>query len=232
MEIYDPIKEKTNKWDVYLNLKAGRAGNMLFQVAAVYAVCKLKRARGVSREYDELKKDIFPNMALKIYPKHKWQESIKHTKRELVRIPGIAFVPKLIKSGPINSHMILHCYCQSYKYFEGMEQEIRQISQFSETLKEHAKAIFINILSSLTEVPSNVTFVGIHVRRSDVVNDTQVNIPSLSYFIKSMNYFKTEYKGLHVLFVIASDDIEWCMHNLNMTMCILSMEADFRTWLF
>ena len=62
----------------------------------------------------------------------------------------------------------------------------------------------------------NVTYVGVHVRRTDykrllkVLFDASMVKPD--YFLRQMNVLRSKYKP--VIFVVVSDDPEWCEHEL------------------
>lgn len=76
-------------------------------------------------------------------------------------------------------------YLQDPKYFEGYEDEIRQIYGVT---------------------TSKLDMVAIHVRRGDYVNNPfYVDLTSTDYYTRAMKMFPIGTK-----FLVFSDDIEWC----------------------
>jgi hypothetical protein len=66
------------------------------------------------------------------------------------------------------------------------------------------------------EKTKNVTFVSIHIRRTDykkwLLEKGYGKLASREYFVAAMNTFRKKYvtSSTAVLFVIASDDVKWC----------------------
>ncbi|CAC5426854.1 FUT1_2 [Mytilus coruscus] len=59
----------------------------------------------------------------------------------------------------------------------------------------------------------DVTLVGVHVRRGDMVNHKfGYNIATPEYLTKAVQYFKSKYKN--VIFIISSQDIPWTKANM------------------
>ncbi len=75
--------------------------------------------------------------------------------------------------------------------------------------------MFQNVLSSLTgNLPISIIFVAILIRRMDFVTRRDVQLPETFYFQRAMTYFRDKYNDSKVLFLVGSDDHEWCEKNL------------------
>jgi len=55
----------------------------------------------------------------------------------------------------------------------------------------------------------NSDSIGMHIRRGDLLNLTDVNMPTIDFYLKAYNIFKD---GNVFIF---SDDVEWCKNNLS-----------------
>jgi len=62
----------------------------------------------------------------------------------------------------------------------------------------------------------NITYVGVHVRRTDYIGYLKrkfnASAVKLNYFLRHINVFLNKYQ--RVLFVVVSDDPKWCEHEL------------------
>ncbi len=197
---------------LYWKKRNGRLGNVMFQAAALYAISKTRNLRGVIVHDEDLKH--FPNLPFQVvdgYNYSKQSTSLMKT--------NIGFIPAYVKPTHLATDAVLECYCQSFKYFLGMEQEIRQIFQFSESLQRYTKRCMLGILSKLKKpMPDKIVFVGVHVRRGDLTKHINYafgnRLPEVSYFIKAMDNFKNTLSDSRVLFLVGSDDIQWCRKHL------------------
>lgn len=168
------------------NITAGGLGNMMFQVAAAYA---LGREHGhkflfnpnhvgvLHRSPLDYKSTVFKNVevlnqSLEFYKAS--QDSFRYQKIILPR-----------------THIVLDGYFQSYKYFEHYEKEIRALFDFK---------------VSTNYDPSGK--VSLHIRRGNYVSlsEHHHNL-SIDYYRNAIDYFKG-YK-----FLVFSDDIAWCKEN-------------------
>ncbi len=65
---------------------------------------------------------------------------------------------------------------------------------------------------------SDMTFVGIHIRRGDMANVGQARSrgppPPASYFFKAMDYLANKYKQTPIVFVVCTDDKLWFTNNI------------------
>ncbi len=143
----------------------------------------------------------------------KWQKDIKFHTSQRIGIWKAGFDPSYIKGRPNDKHFIITCWCQSYQYFEGMDNDIRYMFLFSTSLKLKTQQTFLNILSSLTgNSPTSVIFVGIHIARYLYANNIQ--LPHIDYFLNAMSHFKNKYINSRVIFIVGGKDGKWAMQNL------------------
>jgi len=176
---YDVIEQ-----DLYItNIMSGGLGNMMFQVAAAYALGKDYGHRLV----------LNPNHVGTLHkPPAAYKDSVfKNIEAlggsyEFLKISEESFSYKALPTATTN--IILDGYFQSYKYFEQYEEQIRDLFNYKVPVKYDPKGK-----------------VSIHVRRG---NYTQLaehhhNL-DIKYYLNAINYFP----GCE--FLVFSDDIEWC----------------------
>lgn len=175
-------------------ISKGRYGNFLFVACAAYAYA-LKHGLG----FHVQDKSLAPHQ-WKLYLQHlinpNWDSTLetvyvnddKHTYTELPFKEEWRNKNIIIGTNDINTG-----YFQSYKYFEGYEEQIRQAFNFKPTLLKD--------------------FVSIHVRRGDYVNLNEHHpTVTLEYISEAIYKVRTVTKR-RWKFIVFSDDIEWCKAN-------------------
>lgn len=107
-------------------------------------------------------------------------------------------------------------YWQSEEYFQGVEDVVRRTFQFPAfTEQENLK---------LEQIVKTKQSVSLHVRRGDYVGVTRfVSLGKTYYYQSAIEYIKSIIEK--PLFVVLSDDIEWCKENLD-----LPADSIFVTW--
>ena len=123
---------------------------------------------------------------------------------------------------------LLDGYWQSYRYLEGIEDEIRNELSFSlndSGLKEFARKIREN----------GKDVVSVHVRRGDYISLSKIygGICTEEYYQKAIEFFTEKHDKL--TFVFFSNDIEWVKKNMSSEdyECIFveeSMFDDYKDW--
>jgi len=96
-------------------------------------------------------------------------------------------------------------YLQSYKYFHLAGKSVRSALTFrSSEINQQAR-------DTVHQARTNPTtaVVGVHVRRSDVLQVDYLQAASVEYLQRATQHFLSEF-GHNVRFLITSDDIEWC----------------------
>jgi galactoside 2-L-fucosyltransferase 1/2 len=111
-----------------------------------------------------------------------------------------------------NGNIILRNYVQLPTYIAPLLTEIRQIFQFKERIRDESQ----RLLHSASRGMKNITYVGVHVRRTDYIRYLKRKFNSSpvkpDYFLRQMNLFRNKYQ--RVMFVVLSDDPEWCEREL------------------
>jgi galactoside 2-L-fucosyltransferase 1/2 len=180
----------------------GRLGNQMYEYISVWAAAK-KTGREPyvpSCMIRELEK-IFRN--LPVSP-----------------LAYLAYCPVVERPVPItadklehsNGNIILSNYVQLPTYFAPILGEVRQIFQFKDHIIDESQ----RLLHSASKGMKAVTYVGVHVRRTDYIGylKRKYNASAVKpdYFLRQMNVFRNKYQ--RVLFVLVSDDPKWCEREL------------------
>lgn len=138
--------------------------------------------------------------------------------------------------------IMLHGFYQSWKYFDNIPRsELMSRINFKERNKIAAQKTLSKFLQNAEDdelksnnqsingrisysgytgiTKSGYTTVGIHVRRGDmllkVYKSQGHNIPNTTFLTHAMNYFQSDLlSNDNILFVVCSDDIKWCKHNI------------------
>lgn len=164
----------------------GRLGNQLFQIATVFAHAKKNSFNYGFKDwkYNGYLKNSLPYFVGECSHVHKEHDPFSYTD-----IPN---------SDSIN----LLGYYQNEKYFNLYKNEINKLLEPNEEIKE----ILINDLSSYT----GQRITAIHVRRGDYLKfPLHHPIPSIDYYLSSIK----ELENITDVFMVFSDDIEWCKNN-------------------
>ena len=165
--------------------KFGRLGNQLFQIAATIGIAK-------SNDHSY----IFPEWEYSRYFRNKLPTGcLPKTKKIKQKHPW--YYP--IKIGPGNFD--LEGFFQSEDFFTAESTVIRKYFQPVKELEQNLNNKYGDILQKNT--------CSIHLRRGDYLKFRHSYPPlPVSYYQSAMNQFSKE-----TLFVIFSDDIEWCKNN-------------------
>eukprot|EP00547_Thalassionema_nitzschioides_P004233 CAMPEP_0194218100 /NCGR_PEP_ID=MMETSP0156-20130528/23014_1 /TAXON_ID=33649 /ORGANISM="Thalassionema nitzschioides, Strain L26-B" /LENGTH=211 /DNA_ID=CAMNT_0038947337 /DNA_START=446 /DNA_END=1081 /DNA_ORIENTATION=- len=95
-------------------------------------------------------------------------------------------------------------YLQSYKYLRSATESLRSHLSWTPNVRSTA----LTILDQIRTNPMTAV-VGIHVRRRDVLQLDYLHAAPIEHFRRAMDYFSHKFDG-NVIFLLASDDIEWC----------------------
>lgn len=111
-------------------------------------------------------------------------------------------------------HTVISGYLQSFKYFEAIQDVIRQEYIFQDSVANSAA----EILHDLYSLYRGSLFVGVHARRGHFLRpEMQVmgyGVPGKSYFDQAFNLMKSKFPGRNITFLVASDDLSWCNETL------------------
>ncbi len=179
---------------ISVNLKGG-LGNYLFQIACAYnysikynkhLILDEKTAHVVHNKIETYKKNIFQHLEFE----HLSNESIDYIYQE--KVFNYIEIPK------INKNLLLDGYFQSERYFEKNKEQIKILFECAEEIRNDIVVKFPFILNEKT--------CSIHVRRGDYLKAPNCHpAQTLNYYEKAIENFDTD-----TLFLIFSDDIEWC----------------------
>ncbi|XP_069494438.1 galactoside alpha-(1,2)-fucosyltransferase 2-like [Ambystoma mexicanum] len=101
----------------------------------------------------------------------------------------------------------------SWTWYRDIRDEIRREFTLHDFLRDGANEQLAKLKGSRT----NVTFVGVHVRRGDYVvhmpRDWKGAIGDRAYLQEAMDYFRKKYQ--EPIFVVASNGMPWCKENIN-----------------
>tara|TARA_R110001592_G_C13072743_1_gene741931 strand:- start:345 stop:1238 length:894 start_codon:yes stop_codon:yes gene_type:complete len=100
-------------------------------------------------------------------------------------------------------------YFQSYKYFDSIAELIKKEFTFKPLIESKA----LHYINNLKKLHSVDTITGVHIRHGDVKSEKGARLVLLNkeYYKKAMSKFASDSN----LFLIFSDDVEWCRENLD-----------------
>lgn len=186
----------------------GGFGNMMFQLAAHFGAAMSKGMRVIVANNSELNRvfklediDIRNNTDI-------CKKFISRGERQ-----NCAYDKNLLNFN--NSQNIrLGQYLQSWKYFYSFRSQLKKQLTFRDHLLKEAKSKIDQTVKRFNIGSTrDVTLVGVHVRRGDMVNHKfGYNIATPEYLTKAVQYFKSKYKN--IIFIISSQDIPWTKANM------------------
>ncbi|XP_015903605.1 galactoside 2-alpha-L-fucosyltransferase Sec1 [Parasteatoda tepidariorum] len=187
----------------------GRLGNQMCTYATLYGLSKLNRRTFIplSCNLKHLKpyfQQLSHRESIHQYLYIKWQSW-----------PILSYFQA--QDAAISSHSNFikgYKYPCSYTFFDHIQDELREQFRFTEELREHAYKVLHTANVNRT---NNVTYVGVHVRRGDYqnrwLNEFGGVAVNMEFFQKAADYFRDKYSP--VIFILISDDREWCIKNLS-----------------
>ena len=181
---------------IILRERSGRLGNRLFMFASAFGIglthsCYLRMSSKIIRE-------LTATFSLNLTQLRLNQSD---SNESLVIRPiynHCSFIPDLFSSNTFHN-IELTGYWQVYKYFINHSDFIRQQLRFKPSILDRVHKFF-------TTLPTNLTRIGIHIRRGDFLQVRKVS--SDDYILTAMTYFTEKYRS--VLFIIVTDDRYYC----------------------
>ncbi|XP_064461831.1 galactoside alpha-(1,2)-fucosyltransferase 1-like [Ornithodoros turicata] len=193
----------TGAWTLHTK---GRLGNQMSGYALLYALAKLNRRQAY----------VHPDMYRQLAP------FFRITLPLLTR--GLQSLPW--KKMEITDNWMSDAYSnisESYVFLTGFPNSWTMYYQYQEEIMaqfrfhDHIIRQTWKTLSKLKARRHNPTFVGVHVRRGDYVakiRKSYMGVLAIPAFLdRAMWYFRVRYQ--EPVFVVVSDDIEWCIQNIN-----------------
>lgn len=95
--------------------------------------------------------------------------------------------------------------------FHPFREDLLRELTFSPGLRKQARDILTKVKSKVKNQPPEITFVGVHIRRTDYINYIKkynTTIPGKDYYVRAMDYYRKKYS--HPVFIMASDDPQYC----------------------
>ncbi len=212
---------------IIMRLKGGM-GNQMFQYAMGMKLAQmsntklrldlsslLDRSKGnfVYRDYDlsvfNVKDEfvISPRLLKAIYKvKSAKIRKVVHSniakKRKVIKEEDFHFQPSLLSNADINT--LYEGWFQSPKYFEGIEDQLRQQFSFKNEILPRSTTLLREI--------QHTNSICLNVRRTDFLKVDNLNTTDLSYFANAAKYIGSKVQD--PTFFIFSDDIHWCRRNI------------------
>ena len=180
----------------------GRFGNTLFQLASTFGIARSKNMSVVVGTNTELNRTFKLNVDLRN------DTSVCNSLTRKNEQFNCAYDPNLLKFNG-TQNLKIGLYLQSWKYFYEFRIELRKQLTFRDNIQIEANKTINKILEKFNiSSRGEVTLVGVHIRRGDMVNHSfGYNVATPEYLSKSVQYFQSKYKN--IIFVIATQDKKW-----------------------
>ncbi|XP_060071682.1 galactoside alpha-(1,2)-fucosyltransferase 2-like [Ylistrum balloti] len=182
----------------------GGLGNQMFMFAAIFGLAARKGMSVTVGKTDYLTKVFKLDINLKDNNKALCKTYVGRGERL-----NCGYDEKMA-SFPPNNNYRLGTYLQSWKYFYNASSALRKQFVFQDDIVESKNKVIDSILKRHNFTSrSNVTFIGIHVRRGDFVNHRfGYMVASEDYLTKAIDYFRSkEFKN--PVFLTCSNDMKW-----------------------
>lgn len=159
----------------------------------------------VRDDLSDIKRDFMSRLRRKFFPK-KTHYIEKNYSYDFNHEKIVAVLSK--------SNLYLDGYWSDLRYFDSVQETIREIFTFPKFNDSKNINLFDKISNSLS--------VSIHIRRGDKVNSNFHRIHSLDYYLPAINILKNLLNYESIKFFVFSDDIDWTKENFK------SIDADFK----
>jgi hypothetical protein len=205
---------------IYCNLKGGLA-NMLFQIAATKSLaidlgvdCSFPN---LIHQYQLLNSDSHYNPRLKHSFEYNQMFSNLNSFGPPTHLPVYRFPFEFQDLQLPPDNFYIDGFFQSEKYFEKNKSKIIEFLKPIDTIVEHINLNYGELFKQRTT--------SIHVRRGDyLIYPNHHPTQSIEYYNKAIELTK----DITDLYIIFSDDIEWCKNNIKIDNCIyIENEKDY-----
>ena len=185
----------------------GGVGNQLFQIAVGYATSKTQNTEfGIDYKLQhnlvagypstKYKDNLFKNVS---------SVNITGSPHQFYQEPKFSYTP----IPQFNGNILINGYFQCEKYFHNYANDIKKLFAFPEQI--------ISTVNNKLHKLNGKRLVCIHVRRGDYLKYSTVHpVQPVEYYTKGMAQFN------NCIFIVISDDIEWCQNNLARSNVIFS----------
>ena len=210
---------------VILRKSGGRLGNRMFMFASAYGLARTHHCR--LHVSDQVNRDLFENFQMTPIEKTMWlsSEAVERLKDIHVEYNVCSFISSLIRPRAIRN-LELTGFWQSYLYFDGYRDEIRQFFGGRNTTLIRLASYFTGLLAVdcplCAPLPSgsqeelrqafrtryNITWISIQIRRADF---RSLGYSSDDNYIRqAMSHYRRRYHSQQIRFLVASDDKRFC----------------------
>ena len=189
----------------------GRLGNVLFSYASVIGIANYNKRLTMFGPNLKVVQEVFPNAVLNI-------TNITPKWTKITEVDVGIFDASLFDLPKNNIH--IDGFLQSFKYFKHIERYLYEdvFSHFQKSLTQAVKHFKTNRIG-LHSTSLKVVSVCVHVRRGDFLSKIMRRfgqiVPSADDISFVMDYADKIYKKN--IFIIASNDMNWCKEHLNRT---------------
>ncbi len=215
--IMDTKRDTNGKSQLKLFMQSnGRLGNIMFQYAVIYALAVKSGRQAVFQTFYPIR-TLFPSISNKI-----------DIELRDAGVPNECFSIHNKRGGTysdiyeqsvtsLKTDVMLCCYFESYKYFEGFERDIKEQFRFHPILLDTVRMFIHQLKSRHHENHHDIQVVGLHVRRGDKatidLHHWGWRVAGLSYIYRAIVYFRAKFRH-KVTFVACSDDKQWLNQNI------------------
>jgi hypothetical protein len=193
---------------IYCNLKGGLA-NMLIQMAAVKSIAIDKGTDcsfpNLQHQINLINDEMWHNPKVKHADEYNIMFSKLNTNppTNLVGVFNFPFEYQMFNLP--NGEIYVDGFFQSEKYFKHNRKELLEWFKMPDQIKEKINSKYSNLFKQRTT--------SIHVRRGDYIKfPTQHPVQTLEYYNTCINQINNKTD----LFIVFSDDIEWCKENIKL----------------
>lgn len=190
---------------IYCNLKGG-LGNMLFQIATAKSLSIDNKTeccfRNLISHLNNLDNDMFFNPKLKHSHEYlSFLNNLNFNEEILESCKYINYPFEYVESDKYDYDILIDGFFQSEKYFKHNRNEIINYLNFK---------IFDEIISNKYNFIHDNIVTSIHIRRGDFINLANHHpVQTIEYYSESINKLENKTD----IFLIFSDDIDWCKQN-------------------
>lgn len=182
--------------------QGGRLGNQMWEYASVWAVARRTGLEAfvpgcLLRALEEVFVDLtVPNLGYIAHCPIDWKD-VAPSPEQWTRLNQSIVLPRFV----VLPETVLTWVA-----------DIRQEFRFKRNLADNAEKILIEVAQNRL----NLTYVGVHVRRTDYLyylwRTRHISAADKEFFFHAMNYFRTKYQN--TVFIVVSDDPDWCKSHL------------------
>lgn len=203
------ISQNNTKQDSFYlcSIFMGGLGNQLFQFASIFGIAKLKNMRVIVGSDSEI------NRAFKLTVEVRQDMSACHTFKPLTEVKNCAYDPNL-ENFNVTESLRLGPYLQSWKYFYNFSNDLRKELTFRDEIQAEVYQVISSVVKKFNYTSRrDVTLIGLHVRRGDMVGHPfGYDVATPAYINTSVQYFLSRYKN--PIFIISSQDNQWTKEHM------------------